>query len=229
MRKLLLPWLAAALAGACVVSEPGPNAGGQAYFKALNCRSCHKIGDEGAGRGGPDLTMVGFCKNRAWLDLFLKDPQAWTPGTLMPNPHLSQAARAKLVDYLSSLKGQAWGSRRPWDDPELLGRPVERGRLLFSRAGCASCHGQAGLGGYPNNNTIGGKIPALVSVSQTHTKAELKKKISRGSISQKADPRGPDPLIGMPPWGDLLRDDELDAVVEYLWTLKPASGQSSDW
>ena len=223
MAKLVSLVGAALLLAAC--GKPAPPQSGQAYFQALNCRACHQIGNDGNARGGPDLTMVGFRKSAAWLDRWLSDPQSWRPGTPMPDPHLSPKARAMLVEYLSSLKGQDWDGRRPWNDPSLKD-PVERGHVLFARAGCITCHGVGGQGGYPNNNVVGGQIPNLRGISQRYTKDELKRKIARGVIPQKADPNGPDPLIRMPAWGETLSDDEISAVVEYLWTL-PAAGASA--
>lgn len=221
MIKVLLA--ATLLASGC--GKPAPKSG-DAYFTALNCQACHQIGSAGNARGGPDLTMVGFRKSAAWLDRWLADPQAWKPGTLMPDPHLSPAARAVLVQYLSSLKGQDWKGNRPWNDPSLKDR-VERGHVLFARAGCVTCHGVGGAGGYPNNNVVGGQIPNLRGISQRYTKDELKRKIARGVIPQKADPGGPDPLLRMPAWGETLSDDEISSVVEYLWTLPAAPGAST--
>lgn len=207
---------------------PAADAGRRTY-RSLNCQSCHRIGDDGV-LSGPDLTLVGFRKSAAWLDVWLKDPRAWRPGTKMPDPRLSDSARQALVDYLSVLKGEDWGGERPWNAPSLMSDPVERGHLLYARAGCVTCHGVGGEGGYPDNNVVGGKIPALTDVDQRYTKDELRKKIAGGVIPQKADPNGPDPLLRMPPWGEVLKPDEIDAVVEYLWTLKsgkPAEG--SGW
>src|SRR5256885_8831459 len=98
-------FLALALGGCgkAAPPKPGPE-GGKAVFQAVNCKACHRVGSEGTG-SGPDLTMVGFRKSAAWLDAWLKDPQAWRPGTMMPNPRLSDPARKALVDYLSTLKG----------------------------------------------------------------------------------------------------------------------------
>lgn len=219
--------IAAALAAACGPKGP-PSSGGRAYYEALNCRVCHRIGSEG-GLGGPDLTLVGFRKSKAWLDVWLTDPQAWRPATLMPNPHLSPAARSALVDYLSTLQGQAWGAQRPWDDPRYKSDPVQRGHVLFAKAGCIACHGRGGAGGYPNNNVPGGRIPALTSVAQTYTKAELVAKIARGSKPAKADPSGPEPLVFMPPWGQKLSPDEIDAVADYVLSLGRADPSKSDW
>lgn len=205
------------LAG-CGPSVPPNN--GQAVFNALNCRACHRIGNEGT-PSAPDLTYVGFRKTPQWLDLWLKDPQAWKKDAMMPNPHLSDPARQALVNYLSTLKGQAFAGAKPWDDPSLKD-PVERGHVIFGRAGCIACHGKDGLGGYPNTNVPGGKIPALTTVSQTYTKEELLKKIKNGVKPAKADPNGPDPMIFMPPWGQVLTDDEIASVAAYVLSLKPS-------
>src|SRR5579884_3602415 len=116
------------LLAACSPSVPQHD--GQAVFQALNCRACHRIGDEGT-LSAPDLTYVGFRKTPQWLDLWLKDPQAWKPDAMMPNPHLSDPARAALVQYLSTLKGQAFDGHKPWDDPSVKNDPIERGHVIF--------------------------------------------------------------------------------------------------
>lgn len=216
------------LAAACgkPSGQGGPADAGQAYFKALNCRVCHRIGAEG-GLGGPDLTMVGARRSKEFLDTFLKDPQAWKPGTLMPNPRLSDPARAALVGYLSGLKGQPWGGSKPWKDASLK-TPVERGHVLFARAGCIACHGRGGTGGQPNNNVAGGQIPALDKVASTYTKEELVRKITRGSIPAKKDPAGPEPLVRMPAWGETLSAEEISDVADYVLTLKPGTTSPSE-
>ncbi|MBI3551036.1 MAG: c-type cytochrome [Elusimicrobia bacterium] len=192
---------------------------GRAYYDALNCRACHRIGDEG-GLGGPDLTLVGLRHTPAWLDTFLENPQAWRPGTTMPNPDLSRKALVALRDYLSGLKGQAFNGAPPWNDPSLVKKPVERGLMIYARAGCIACHGKDGRGGYPNNNVKGNAIPPLSGVSRTYTKAELARKIKNGAVPERSDPNGPSPLVAMPKWGEVLKDDEIAAVVDYLFSLK---------
>ncbi|HVR85413.1 MAG TPA: cytochrome c, partial [Planctomycetota bacterium] len=171
---------------------------------------------------------VGFRHSSAWLELWLKDPRAWKPDTLMPDKALSPAARAAIVSYLATLKGQDWSKgKRPWDTP---GDAASRGRLIYLRAGCVACHGPGGAGGYPNNNVAGGKIPALDDVSQTYTKKELIDKIRRGVTSPvKNDPKGPDPLVFMPPWGRALDDSELGMVADYLLRLKTGKAAKTDW
>lgn len=140
----------------------------------------------------------------------------------MPDFRLSPKARGAIVDYLSSLKG-AGPSPWPGSDPHLLGR------LIYNRAGCVACHGRKGVGGEPNNNVVGGKIPALDRVFETYTQDELKAKIRVGVKPAKADPQGSEPLVFMPAWGEVLKDAEIEAVAAYLFALGSGSAKGSDW
>lgn len=219
--------LAAVLLGACAKTPPTGPAAGKAYFAQVGCASCHSVAGSG-GSVGPDLTFAGFRHGPEWLDLWLKDPAAWKPGTLMPNKHLSPSARAAIVSYLGTLKGQDWPKgARPWNAG---GDAVARGRTLYLRAGCVACHGPNGAGGHPNNNVPGGMIPALSTVSETFSKQELVSKIKRGVPAPvKKDPGGPAPLVAMPSWGEVLDDAELSDVADYLLSLKPSGAVRSDW
>lgn len=196
---------------------------GQALFSAAGCRSCHRIGAVG-GNTGPDLTLVGFRRGRPWLDLWLASPRAWKKDTLMPEPGLSAAARAGLIEYLSAQKGQAFGARRPWDGAQ----GIRKGKIVFAKAGCAACHGALGRGGHPNNNVEGGVIPALPKLVATYTREELREKIRRGARPAKKDPAGPDPLAVMPAWGEVLKDEEIEVVADYLASLAEKAG-GEDW
>jgi mono/diheme cytochrome c family protein len=223
MKPLLT--LVVLILAACGKSEPpSATSAGKAYFNQAGCVSCHKIGDEGSSVGN-DLTLVGFRHDAAWLDLFIKDPQAWKKDTLMPNKLLSPEARAAIVAYLAEQKGQAWTGAKPWT---AVSDPAAKGRVIYARAGCVGCHGVGGTGGYPNNNVAGGLIPKLDGVSETYTKPELIAKIRKGVKPIKTDPKGPEPLIAMPAWGEKLDDSELDAVAAYLMTLIPAGGKGTE-
>jgi mono/diheme cytochrome c family protein len=202
---------------------------GKAYFRGMGCFKCHQIGNEGAAVG-PDLTMVGFRKTPQWIDLWLKDPVSWKKDTVMPRFYLKDNVRGALVAYLASLKGQDWKGQPPWNAPDLMNDPVKRGERLYNRLGCVGCHGKAGRGGYPNNNVVGGKIPSLTLAADGYSKDELKKKISQGVPKPaKNDPNGPEPMVSMPSWGQVLKDDELNALVEYLYSLRPAVSKSEQW
>lgn len=216
------------VAAACAPKDIAPTpAVGKAYFSQVGCVSCHRVGSEGSAVG-PDLTAVGFRHTPEWLELYIRDPQAWKPDTLMPNRRLPDGAYKAIVAYLAEQKGQAWPKGgRPWDG---IADTTAKGKSIYTRAGCASCHGLGGAGGYPNRHAKGGLIPALNKVSESYTKAELLKKIKTGvAAPQKADEKGPAPLIAMPAWGGLLNETELDAVATYLLSLTPGKGEKTDW
>jgi mono/diheme cytochrome c family protein len=190
-------------------------------FDASGCRSCHRIGPRG-GDAGPDLTLVGFRRPRAWIENWLKSPRAWKPDTRMTEQGLSDADRGSLADFLSAQKGQAWGGDRPWTELPA----AEKGRAIYARAGCIACHGVDGRGGHPNPGTHGGVIPALAPLMGTYTAAELKAKIKQGVIPESH--QGMTPSVIMPPWKDILSDEELDALTSYLLGLA-ASQPKQDW
>ncbi|UPT75846.1 MAG: cytochrome c [Elusimicrobiota bacterium] len=222
--KVLIAFVAL-LSAACGPSVPSdPKLAGKAYFTQAGCASCHRVGGEGSAVG-PDLTLVGFRHSEEWLNRFIKDPQAWKKDTLMPNKRMSDEAVRAISSYLAEQKGQAWTAGKPWDSA----KAEEKGRVIYARAGCVGCHGVGGAGGYPNNNVKGGLIPRLNAAWETYTKPELVAKIKKGvPMSEKADPKGESPLIRMPTWSEKLSDDEIGAVADYLMTLRPGKGESSD-
>jgi mono/diheme cytochrome c family protein len=223
MKKLWLV-VAASILSACS-KAPAPQTAGEAYFRGYGCVKCHQLGGEGHA-WGPDLTFVGFRKSPEWLDAWLKNPHSWKKNTVMPNFNLPEDVRKELVKYLSEQKGQAFEKTgRPWAAES---DSVAQGRVLFEKAGCVACHGQNGKGGFPNNNVVGGLIPSLTKVSDGYTKQELLAKIKGGVTPASKDPSQPAPMIKMPKWGDVLKDDEINAVVDYLFTLSAGAASSPD-
>ena len=230
IRHLFIFAAAACALAACQEKSLTEAQKGQAYFNAMGCRSCHQIGDSG-GTYGPNLTYVGFRKSPQWLDLWLKDPHAWRAKTVMPNFHLSDSVRAALVAYLSEQKGQGWptDADKPWNAPGLKDNPIARGKMIFNKVGCVACHGVGGVGGYPNNNVVGGLIPSLTKVAEGYSKEELIHKIHDGVVPTPMDPSQPAPMIHMPPWGQVLSKGEITDLADYLISLDPnaQSGSSS--
>ena len=206
---------------ALLLAAAPASASGPALFDAHGCRSCHKIGERG-GNSGPDLTLVGHRRPKAWLEKWLASPRAWKHGTKMPEQGLSAGDRAGLAEFLSAQKGEAWGSRRPWD----MVYGAEQGRLVYARAGCVACHGVRGAGGHPNPGGRGGWIPALGPLMGTYKKDELVSKLKRGA---KADPEpGMTAEVDMPGWNGVLSDSELDALADYLLTLAKPGPKDGD-
>lgn len=217
------------LAVSCLLPPAARAEDGAARFDAAGCRACHRVGPFG-GDSGPDLTLVGARRPRAWIENWLRSPRAWKRDTLMPDQGLSDADRAALADYLSAQKGQAWDGAPPWGapprSPAPVGEYVERGRLIYVRAGCIACHGAAGRGGHPNPGAHGDVIPALAPLMGTYTAEELKAKIQNGVKPDGHD--GMTPAVAMPAWKDVLSDEELDALSSYLLSLA-GSQPKSDW
>ncbi|MEK7656532.1 MAG: cytochrome c [Elusimicrobiota bacterium] len=223
---LLLPAL---LALSACAKDATPEERGKAVYASYDCKKCHRIGKVG-GSLGPDLTFVGFRKDAAFLDLWLKDPGAWKEGVVMPKFFFKDHVRKDLAAYLATLQGKEHlEGVRPWDEGDLRSDPVKRGAALYAKVGCVSCHGKNGAGGYPNNNVVGGKIPALTKVAEGFSKEELLDKLRQGvPQSAKADPAGADPLLNMPAWGEKLKDDELGALADYLISLQPKTS-GGEW
>ncbi len=221
MNRWIIPALALTLAACSPQLETSdPVARGQRDFNGLGCVKCHQIGDKGHA-WGPDLTNLGFRKSTAWIDQWLKDPHAWNPKTVMPNFNLKDSTRADLVAYLSAQKSQAW-TVKPWETAAAAALPAsERGRIIFNSVGCVSCHAKDGYGGYPNNNVAGGLINSLTLVTEGYSKAELHEKIKGGATPIPNDLKKAAPMLQMPKWGQQLSAKEIDAVVEYLYTLAP--------
>lgn len=201
---------------------------GKAYFASFGCNSCHRIGNEG-GTLGTDLTYVGFTRSPEWLDLWLKNPQNWKKNTLMPEFNLPDSVRKDLVSYLSTLKGELYRTNPPWNRAEWMNDAVKRGEAIFASVGCRGCHGEAGKGGYPNNNVHGGLIPSLTRVADGYSKDELKERIRKGIESIAKNPDQPPPMLRMPAWGEVLKEDELEALVEYLFSLRPPLKEEDAW
>jgi cytochrome c oxidase subunit 2 len=89
-------------------------AAGKRVFETTACINCHTIrGTAANGRFGPDLTHLmsrvtiasGASENTPEnLRLWLKDPDAIKPGSLMPAMKLSEAELDALVRYMQSLR-----------------------------------------------------------------------------------------------------------------------------
>ncbi|MDP8992692.1 MAG: cytochrome c oxidase subunit II [Actinomycetota bacterium] len=91
----------------------GDAAEGATMFRQKGCASCHTVKGFAAGEVGPDLTHLNqrkvfagamFDLNHRNLRVWLRDPPAEKPGSLMPNLNLSEDEITKLIAYLDTLK-----------------------------------------------------------------------------------------------------------------------------
>lgn len=85
-------------------------------------------------RPAPNLKDVRVKLRKEWIPLWLKDPQAFRPGTKMPQVRLSE----EEIRALSAFVWQA-GLEGPRPPSQPKGDPV-RGKEIFETRGCLGCH-----------------------------------------------------------------------------------------
>jgi cytochrome c oxidase subunit 2 len=95
------------------VNQDDKEAAGRHVFESTACVNCHAVGGTNAtGRFGPDLTHLmsrstiaaGAAQNTTEnLRLWIQNPDAIKPGSLMPAMKLSDADLDALVRYLETL------------------------------------------------------------------------------------------------------------------------------
>ncbi|MEK7287141.1 MAG: ethylbenzene dehydrogenase-related protein [Elusimicrobiota bacterium] len=105
--------------------------------------------------------------------------------------------------------------------------PKERGKFVFARFGCAACHGPDGKGGVKNSNSSGGEVPPLEFVKEGFTRDEVKETIRKGRNSVSEDSNAPPPPLHMNNWSQIMDEEELGDLVEYLWSLGPE--KTEEW
>jgi nitric oxide reductase subunit C len=90
------------IAPAATINSQSQTKAVPAKFAAI-CTSCHQLGGSG-GNVGPALDGEGSRRDAAWLDTWLKDPNAVKPGTAMPKLPLTDDERQELVRFLAAEK-----------------------------------------------------------------------------------------------------------------------------
>jgi len=83
---------------------------------------------------GPNLKDVRLKLRKEWIPVWLKDPQAFRPGTKMPSFRLTDDEIHALAAFIwqSGLDGPAPEKQRPGD--------AAHGKELFETRGCLACH-----------------------------------------------------------------------------------------
>ncbi len=197
---------------------PGVPAG-RRLFQNKGCADCHSLGGKG-GNLGPALDQVAKRHPPEWIVAHFRNPQAMTPGSLMPQFDFSEQETRALTEFLLSLSDtNVIGFIKT---PALMA-PPERGKAVYRKYGCAGCHGSEGQGGVPNPNAkTAQQVPGLKFVSEGYTKEELRKRILDGQREiPSMDPRKPPAPLYMPPWRGKIAEGELSDLVEYLVSLLP--------
>ena len=153
----------------------GAAANGERLVNEIGCKGCHQVGaddpvtDRGALRQfGPELNQIGSKSDPGWLYAWVKNPQAVSPMTRMPDLRLTDQEASDITAYLMTLKNEEFdGKPVPAPDPavrdavclEFLGQKMtieearsklasmsEEDKRLFlgekfvNRYGCFGCH-----------------------------------------------------------------------------------------
>jgi len=130
-------------------------AAGRDAIARLGCAGCHEIpGTDANEARAPRLDSIGFKTTRAWLTRYLRSPSALA-GARMPDFRLTEAEIGPLVAFLLARRALT-----PLDtgSAEWTRADAERGRELFARARCVTCHAVDGRGG-----TIGPDLTTIAS------------------------------------------------------------------
>ena len=128
---------------------------GRLAFEEQACVRCHKPAANDAmaktlvDRPGPNLTDIGKRAFPGWIDAWLADPAKLRPHTTMPKMFADtkegKADRYAVTKYLVSLGGAPLEPVRAPTASNDYRASMDRGRVLYTVTGCASCHQDAPL------------------------------------------------------------------------------------
>lgn len=190
-----------------------------------------------------DFEMMPHPHDRIhWLRRKLGQPRSLNPGlrpeelpageeevfaSAMPHFGLSDHEVEALTVYLLSLKASnlpASYVTQALPEPEpVYASEVERGEAVFVKFGCTACHGIGGVGGRKNVNAgLGEEVPPLLYVKAyyEHDVESLKNVIRNGrQPTPRATPHRPRPPLYMPAWKDRIPEEDINALVAYLFSL----------
>jgi mono/diheme cytochrome c family protein len=196
-------------------------AAGAHDFVQFACAQCH--GEQGRGGVSPDvpaLTGVARAFTAARLRTIIKHGLGESKNPSKPympvwGEVISKHQVSDLIAYLRAGLPVVPTAVAP-PIPSGQGLAVE-GASLYVRYGCINCHGPNGLGGVPNPLSPDKTIPPLSGLAfrqEFNTDAKIIAVIRAGSVIGRA------PIVSMPHWGGIIPNQQLQALVTYLKTLK---------
>jgi mono/diheme cytochrome c family protein len=196
-------------------------AAGAHDFTQFACAQCH--GDRGRGGVSPDvpaLTQIGKQLTVAQLTGIINHGLGESANPTKPympvwGQVISSQQVSDLVAYIRAGLPAVPGATPP---PIITQQgPAVEGALLYQRYGCINCHGPNGLGGVPNPQSPDKAIPPLSGAdffAEFNTDKKITDMIRTGSIVGRA------PIVSMPHWGGIIPDQQLQALLAYIKTLK---------
>jgi ubiquinol-cytochrome c reductase cytochrome b subunit len=164
---------------------------GQEFATDQRCTKCHR-----AGGVANLLDETRMRKEPEWTLAHVRDPELIAPGLRPPPADAMTEAQAQSI--LSFMKGLRSG-----DGPSGVSAQERSAAITLGRY-CATCHMIDGEGGT--------SAPDLTRVGATRDEKWLRDWIS--------SPEAVDPFASMPPFGELLSQEQMDALVQYLAARK---------
>jgi mono/diheme cytochrome c family protein len=176
-----------------VVIPPGTagEKAGEQLLADRACTACHKLRDRD-GWVAPDLSYEGLVRDNAWLMDHFQNPRSRVPDSIMPSFRFPEEDFQRIAGYLETLKTPVPAAMAGEETYKTL---------------CARCHGEKGDGN--------GKVAwYLDPYPRDFTKAAFmnSKPRERFVTSIKEGVGG----TSMPPWGHVLRDEQVDGVLTYV-------------
>ncbi len=178
--------------GKSEVAGLAPAARGKQLLEDRACTACHKLGTTDGGIA-PDLSYEGLIRQEDWLVAHFKNPRSRIPDSIMPAFRFPEQDFADISSYLVTLK-----------TPPPAAAPAETFKTL-----CARCHGEKGDGN--------GKVAwYLDPAPRDLTKAGFMNSKPRDRFVHSI--AGGVPGTSMPAWGHALKPEQIDGVLDYVWT-----------
>lgn len=166
----------------------------------IRCLTCHRVREVG-GHFAPDLSRAGSKLKDEWELDFLQRPNPIRPLLQqMPKFNLSEEEAKLAVEFIETVLTSDEVPNLKDLTPKEEG--VTKGRELFSKKGCNTCHTVGDSGGVvgPNLNQAGKRLePGYIMF---HIKDP-----------QRANPGAVEPNFG-------LTDDEALSITQFLMTLQ---------
>jgi len=187
-------------AGVVPAVQPSSARGAELYTR--QCASCHGVKGEGTPQG-EGIATLEVLQVRSPVDVF-----RWLRGEGSGGTGGRGARRHSELT-------REWADQSRWDVVAYLWslgttlEQIEQGGQLFTR-NCAACHGERGAGDGPGGR-YQPKRPANLTNPRTMLAGTTRlytAKIRRGGMG-----------TGMPYWGSIFTEEELAALVGYLWTF----------
>ncbi|MBA4188047.1 MAG: hypothetical protein C0467_08510 [Planctomycetaceae bacterium] len=127
---------------------------GRFKFEELGCIKCHKPAADDkmakglAERSVPNLSEIAKRVYPGWIDAWLADPAKVRPNTTMPkmftDDERGKAERYAVTQYLMSFTNTPLvPPKAAINPPNDVKQSFERGKALYTVAGCAACHQEA--------------------------------------------------------------------------------------